>query len=55
MANKTKAINKGLLKQAQDSLKNTSRDGEIGRKLQAIISAEEHGVKAASEIFGVSR
>jgi transposase len=55
MANKTKAINKALLQQAQDALRNRHISGDVSHKIQAIISAEKHGVKAVSEIMGVSR
>lgn len=55
MANKTKLVSDALYEQAQLALRNTGKSGDVGRKLQAIISAKTHGVKAVSEIFGISR
>ena len=55
MANKTKAISDELFILAQSALKESGKSGDVGRKLQAIISAKAHGVRAVAKIFGVSR
>ena len=55
MANKTKLISDELYEQAHLALKDVGKSGDIGRKLQAIISAKTHGVKAVAEIFGITR
>jgi transposase len=55
MANITKAISDDLFILAQSALKESGKSGDVGRKLQAIISAKEHGVRAVAKIFGVSR
>ena len=55
MANKTKLISEELYEQAQLALRNAGKSGDIGRKLQAIISAKTHGIKMVAEIFCVTR
>lgn len=55
MARKSKAISDDLLVKAQKAIKATGKKGEAGRRLQAIISAKTHGIKAVSEIFNITR
>lgn len=55
MARQTKAISEELLKKCQERLKGIGPNGEVGRKLQAIISAKTHGIKKVAEIFNVTR
>lgn len=55
MANKTKAISDDLYNLAQDALQKSTKSGDVGRKLQAIISAKTYGVRSVAKIFGVSR
>ena len=55
MAGVTKAISEGLYKRAQEALKEVGRSGDVSRKIQAIKSAKDHGIKKVAEIFGVSR
>lgn len=55
MTRKTKAIDDELLSLCQAELKKQGVRGENGRRLQAIISAREHGIKAVAEIYNISR
>jgi transposase len=55
MSNKTVAISDSVFFNAEISLKSLGKSGEIGRKLQAIISAKNHGISSVSKIFGISR
>ncbi len=55
MKTKSKAISDDLYDQARKSLKKTGRDGEVGRRLQAIISAKNHGITAVAKIYSISR
>lgn len=55
MTRKTKAINDELLSLCKAELKKQGIRGENGRRLQAIISAREHGIKAVAEIYNISR
>jgi transposase len=55
MKTKTKAISDDLYDKARKSLKKTGRDGEVGRRLQAIISAKKHGITAVAKIYSISR
>lgn len=55
MTRKTKAINDELLSLCQAELKKQGIRGENGRRLQAIISARTHGIKAVAEIYNISR
>ncbi len=40
---------------AEASLKKLGRTGAIARKLQAICSANKHGIKKVSEVYNISR
>ena len=55
MTRKTKAIDDELLRLCQAELKKQGVRGENGRRLQAIISAREHGIKVVAEIYNISR
>ena len=55
MTRKTKAIDDALLSLCQAALKKEGIRGENGRRLQAIISARAHGIKAVAEIYNISR
>ena len=55
MRTKSKAISADLYEQAKKSLKKAGRDGEVGRRLQAIISAKKHGITAVAKIYSISR
>jgi len=48
MKTKSKAISADLYEQAKKSLKKAGREGEVGRRLQAIISAKKHGITAVA-------
>ncbi len=50
MARKSNAISDDLYDQAKKSLKKAGRDGDVGRRLQAIISAKQHGITAVSRV-----
>jgi transposase len=51
----TKAISNSVYYKAIDALREANKAGEISKKLQAIKSAKEHGIKKVAEVFGVSR
>lgn len=55
MSRVTKAISDELLKQCHAELKKQGVRGENGRRLQAIISAKEHGILRVAEIYSISR
>lgn len=55
MARKSNAISDTLYEQAKSSLKKAGRDGEVGRRLQAIISAKTHGITAVAKIYDITR
>ena len=55
MARKSNAISDDLYKQAKKSLKKAGRDGDVGRRLQAIISAKQHGITAVAKICNITR
>jgi len=55
MTRKTKAIDDELFSICKAELKKQGVRGENGRRLQAIISAREHGIKAVSDIYNISR
>lgn len=52
---RTKAIDEELVKLCKMELKKQGIRGENGRRLQAIISAKEHGIKRVAEIYNISR
>ncbi len=55
MSRKTQAISDELLKACQLELKKQGRRGENGRRLQAIISAKEHGIQQVARMYNISR
>jgi len=55
MARKSNAISDSLYVQAKASLKKTGRGGEVGRRLQAIVSAKTHGITAVAKIYDITR
>ncbi len=55
MKRRTKAIDDNLVNLCKEELKKEGIRGENGRRLQAIISAKEHGIKAVAEIYNISR
>lgn len=55
MSRKTKAIGDRLYKACKIELKKQGVRGETGRRLQAIISAKNHGIKAVAKIYNISR
>ncbi len=55
MARTSKAISDNLFLEAKQALKKLGKKGEAGRRLQAIISAKTHGIKAVAEIFDITR
>lgn len=52
---KTKAISDELFESCKLALKEQGVQGENGRRLQAIMSAKEYGVKEVSKIYNISR
>lgn len=55
MGRKSNAISDSLYAQAKASLKKAGRGGEVGRRLQAIVSAKIHGITAVSKIYDITR
>lgn len=55
MARKSNAISEDLYEQAKKSLKKAGRDGDVGRRLQAIISAKQHGITVVAKICNITR
>lgn len=51
----TKAIDDKLLAKCRAELKKQGARGENARRLQAIISAREHGIKQVAAIYNISR
>lgn len=51
----TKAISKETVAACKLELKTQGIRGENGRRLQAIISASEHGISAVAKIYNISR
>lgn len=55
MSRATKAISKETVAACKLELKTQGVRGENGRRLQAIISASEHGISAVAKIYNISR
>lgn len=55
MAGRSKAISDELLAECKEKLKEVGIRGEIGRRLQAIISAKTHGISKVAEIYNITR
>lgn len=55
MTRTTKAISDELLVSCKKDLKRLGPRGENGRRLQAIISAKEHGILQVAKIYNISR
>lgn len=55
MSRVTKAISDELLELCKIELKQQGVRGENGRRLQAIISAKEHGISQVAKVYGISR
>jgi transposase len=51
----SKIISKDLFKKVEVALSESSKHGDVSRKLQAIKSVTTHGVTLVSKVFGVSR
>ena len=52
---KTKAVDDQLVELCRHELERQGIRGENGRRLQAIISAKEHGIKQVALIYNISR
>lgn len=55
MARRSKAISDELVRRCKIVLKRQGKQGESGRRLQAIISAKTHGISRVAEIYGITR
>ena len=55
MSRQTKAISEELIEKCKLELKRSGIRGEAGRRLQAIISAKDHGISKVAEIYNISR
>ena len=55
MSRTTNAISDKLCEKCRLELKIQGVRGETGRRLQAIISAKSHGIKAVAKIYNISR
>ncbi|MGL9688177.1 MAG: helix-turn-helix domain-containing protein [Wolbachia sp.] len=55
MVGKSKAIGEELYNQCKLELKKYGIRGEIGRRLQAIISAKEYGISKVAKIYIITR
>jgi transposase len=55
MVGKSKAIGEELYNECKLELKKHSIRGEIGRRLQAIISAKEYGITKVAQIYRITR
>lgn len=55
MAGKSKAIGEELYNECKLELKKHGIRGEIGRRLQAIISAKEYGITKVAQIYRITR
>jgi transposase len=51
----TKAINEELVAACKKELSKQGIRGENGRRLQAIISAKEHGIQQVAKVYNISR
>ena len=55
MSRVTKAISDAMVEACKAELKEQGIRGENGRRLQAIISAKEHGISEVAKIYNISR
>lgn len=55
MSRVTKAISDAMVEACKAELKEQGIRGENGRRLQAIISAKEHGILEVAKIYNISR
>jgi transposase len=55
MSRSSKLLDKQVVNCAKQGLKELGKVGLVARKLQAIVSAEKHGITAVAEINGISR
>ena len=55
MSRVTKAISDEMVKACKAELRKQGVRGENGRRLQAIISAKQHGISKVAEIYNISR
>ncbi len=55
MSRTSKLITDEVAELAERSLKELGKAGAIARKLQAISSANKHGIKKVSEVYNISR
>ena len=55
MSRKTKAVSEELVRECKRALEKEGIRGENGRRLQAIISAKEHGIMQVSKVYRISR
>jgi len=55
MSRTTNAISDKLCEVCKIELKKQGIRGETGRRLQAIISAKKHGIKAVAKVYNISR
>jgi transposase len=55
MGRVSKAISASMLEACKAELKKQGVRGENGRRLQAIISAKEHGISEVAKIYNISR
>jgi transposase len=55
MSGRTKLVDDELVERCKEELKKYGVRGEIGRRLQAIISVKEHGVTMVAKVYGITR
>lgn len=55
MSGISRAINESLLKKVDEALLESTRKGDVSRKLQAIKAVKTHQIVLVARIFGVSR
>ncbi len=55
MGRTCRAVSNELYEKAQEKLRELGKNGDIGYKLQAIISVKIHGVTAVANIYGITR
>jgi transposase len=55
MCRKTKLVNDEIVERCKVELKKHGTRGEIGRRLQAIISVKEYGITTVAEVYGIAR
>lgn len=55
MSRKTQAISEEMVAKCKAELKKQGIRGENGRRLQAIISAKEHGILQVAKVYNISR